>query len=53
MDALHPEQYLYQSKTDFGKKLWQLRAKVLDDQNIQLLDLQGMELKLDELRNRV
>ena len=52
MDALRHEQYSYKPKTDFGKKLWQLRSKVLNDHNIQLLDLQGIELELDELRNR-
>ena len=49
---LEKEQYFYQPKTDFGKKLWQIRAKILHDLNIQLLDLQEIELELDELRNR-
>lgn len=42
----------YQPKTELGKKLWELRQKIIADPNVKLLDWKGIEAELDKIRGR-
>ncbi len=50
MDVLQQKNYDYQPKTELGKKLWKLRQKILANPNVKLLDWEGIEAELDEIR---
>lgn len=52
MDVLQQEKADYQPKTELGKKLWELRQKITADPNIKLLDWEGIEAELAEIRGR-
>ncbi len=43
---------VYQPQTELGKKLWQIRQKIIKDSNIKLLDLDDIEAELDEVRSK-
>ncbi|MBE9143226.1 hypothetical protein [Planktothrix mougeotii] len=62
IDAIDPEkpeekssettELVYQPQTELGKKLWQIRQKIIKDSNIKLLDLDDIEAELDEIRSK-
>ena len=53
MDTLQQKKKAaYQPKTKLGKKLWELRQKIVADPNVKLLDWEGIEAELDEIRGR-
>ena len=52
IDALQQKKTDYQPKTELGKKLWKLRQKIIADPNVKLLDWEGIEAELDEIRGR-
>ena len=52
MEALQQKKADYQPKTELGKKLWELRQKIIADPNVKLLDWEGIEAELDEIRGR-
>jgi hypothetical protein len=62
IDAIDPEklqeklsettEIVYQPQTELGKKLWQIRQKIIKDSNIKLLDLDDIEAELDEIRSK-
>jgi hypothetical protein len=39
-------------QTELGKKLWEIRQKIIKDPNIKLLDLGDIEAELDEIRSK-
>ncbi len=43
---------VYQPQTELGKKLWEIRQKIIKDPNTKLLDLDDIEAELDEIRNK-
>ena len=52
IDSLQQKKAEYQPKTELGKKLWQIRQKILANPNIKLLDWDDIEAELDEIRGR-
>lgn len=52
IEELQQKKASYQPKTELGKKLWKLRQKIVSDPNIKLLDWEGIEAELDEIRGR-
>ena len=52
IDTLHQKKADYQPTTELGKKLWGLRQKIIADPNVKLLDWDGIESELDEIRGR-
>ena len=52
MDALQQKKADYQPKTELGKKLWRIRQKIVADPKVKLLDWEGIEAELDEIRGR-
>ncbi len=42
----------YQPKTELGKKLWQIRQKIVANPNIKLLELDEINAELDEMRRK-
>ncbi len=52
MDVLQQKKSDYQPQTELGKKLWELRQKIVADPNVKLLDWEGIEAELDEIRGR-
>ncbi len=52
IDTLQQKKADYQPKTELGKKLWELRQKIIADPNVKLLDWEGIEAELDEIRGR-
>lgn len=43
---------IYQPKTELGKKLWEIRQKVVANPNIKLLELDEINAELDEMRRK-
>ena len=55
MDSLAsetPDNSNYQPQTELGKKLWEIRQRIVNDPNVKLLDLDDIEAELDEIRGR-
>ncbi|MEA5535631.1 hypothetical protein [Crocosphaera sp. XPORK-15E] len=52
INTLQQKKSDYQPKTELGKKLWELRQKIVVDPNIKLLDWDEIEAELDEIRGR-
>jgi len=62
IDAIDPEkleekssettEIVYKPQTELGKKLWEIRQKIIKDPNIKLLDLDDIEAELDEIRSK-
>jgi hypothetical protein len=52
MDTLQQKKADYQPKTELGKKLWELRQKIIADPKVKLLDWEEIETELDEIRGR-
>lgn len=52
INTLQQKKSDYKPKTELGKKLWKLRQKIVADPNIKLLDWDGIEAELDEIRGR-
>ena len=52
IDSLQQKKAEYQPKTELGKKLWQIRQKIVANPNIKLLDWDDIEAELDEIRGR-
>ncbi|VXD21825.1 conserved hypothetical protein [Planktothrix serta PCC 8927] len=62
IDAIDPEkseeqlsettEIVYQPQTELGKKLWQIRQRIINDPNIKLLDLDDIKAELDEIRSK-
>lgn len=42
----------YKPQTELGKKLWQIRQKIVQNPDIKLLDLDEIEAELDEIRGK-
>ncbi len=47
-----PTELVYQPQTNLGKKLWEIRQKIIKDPNIKLLDLDDIEAELDKIRSK-
>jgi hypothetical protein len=43
---------VYQPQSELGKKLWEIRQKIIKDPHIKLLDWDDIESELDEIRGR-
>jgi hypothetical protein len=43
---------VYQPQTELGKKLWEIREKIIKDPNNKLLDLDDIEAELDKIRGK-
>ncbi|MEL0591065.1 MAG: hypothetical protein U1V55_05410 [Planktothrix rubescens PR222] len=43
---------VYQPQTELGKKLLEIRQKIIKDPNTKLLDLDDIEAELDEIRGK-
>lgn len=43
---------VYKPQTELGKKLWEIRQKIVKDPNIKLLDLDDIEAELDKIRSK-
>lgn len=41
-----------QPQTELGKKLWEIRQKIINDSHIPLLTLDEIESELDEIRGK-
>ena len=62
IDAIDPEkleekssettEIVYKPQTELGKKLWEIRQKIIKDPNTKLLDLDDIEAELDEIRSK-
>lgn len=42
----------YEPQTELGKKLWEIRQRIIKDSNVKLLDWDDIETELDEIRGR-
>lgn len=42
----------YKPQTELGKKLWNIRQKIIKNPDIKLLDLDEIEAELDEIRGK-
>ena len=52
MDNLQQKKSEYQPKTELGKKLLELRKKIIADPSVQLKNWQEIEAEIDEMRSR-
>jgi hypothetical protein len=52
IDILQQKKSEYQPKTELGKKLWELRKKIIADASVQLKNWEEIEAEIDEIRGR-
>ncbi|MDJ0729426.1 MAG: hypothetical protein QNJ33_05465 [Crocosphaera sp.] len=52
MDSLQQKKFEYEPKTELGKKLWELRKKIIADPSVQLKNWEEIEAEIDEIRGR-
>ncbi|HAC62745.1 MAG TPA: hypothetical protein DCF68_04230 [Cyanothece sp. UBA12306] len=52
IDNLKKEKSNYKPKTELGKKLWELRQKIVADPSVQLKNWEEIEAEMDEIRGR-
>jgi len=52
INTLQQQKIDYQSKPKLGKNLWELRQKIAPNPKVKLLDWDGIEAELDEIRGR-